>query len=213
MNKTVKIIQNISLGCVLALFSISCDTRGTGLGGSTGGSQDQAGDRTFDQRTGTAAAIVGRPDRERVRYVLRETDYTADHEGIRLILAETVLFDKEDATIKDDAREKLGEVSEVLNYYGNDPIKISGHADDKGDANRNKQLSQQRAEAVKQYLVTNYNIPADRIEAVGYGNEMPASGTDSRISFRDRTRENRRVEIKVITSEAVPTMEEADRDG
>jgi outer membrane protein OmpA-like peptidoglycan-associated protein len=213
MNKIVKIFQNISLGCMLALFSISCDTRGTGVGAATGGKDDQAGNRTLDQRTGTAAAIVGRPDRDRVVYVLRETDYAADHEGIRLILAETVLFDKEDATLKDDAREKLAEVSDVLHYYGNDPIKISGHADDKGDPNRNKQLSQQRAEAVKQYLVTNHNIPADRIEAVGYGNEMPATGTDSRISFRDRNRENRRVEIKVITSEAVPTMEEADRDG
>lgn len=202
------ILKKISFALGLAVLAMGCDTRGTGVGAATGGKDEVEGERTLEERTGTAAAIVGRPDDQRVLYVLSELDHVANHEGIRLILAERILFEPNDATLKEDAREKLEEVSDLLKYYAPDPIKISGHADDKGDPNRNKELSKQRAEAVKQYLVQNFNIDASRIETVGYGNEMPISGQDSRTSgeYAGKDRENRRVEIKVVTTRGTPPL-------
>lgn len=202
MIKPISILKKISVTAVLAAFSLGCDQRGAGT-------DYQSETLDTEESTGTAAAIVGRPAEQRIRYVLDQTDHVADHEGIRIILTESILFEAGEATLKEDAREKMEQVSEVLHYYEGDPIKISGHADDEGDPASNKELSQQRAEAVKQYFVSNFNIAADRIEAVGYGNEFPITGEDSREAFAGKEIENRRVEIKVITTKGVPEGGEA----
>jgi outer membrane protein OmpA-like peptidoglycan-associated protein len=68
-------------------------------------------------------------------------------------------------------------------------ILVAGHTDAKGRAEYNQTLSQRRAEAVREYLVKNFNIPAAKLIPVGYGREklkVPAH------PFAD---ENRRVQV------------------
>jgi len=73
-------------------------------------------------------------------------------------------------------------------------FKVEGHADARGDAERNLKLSQLRAEAVVNYLITQRGILAERLTAVGKGSTEPIN--TSRIDAP----ENRRVTIVTIRS-------------
>ncbi|MCC6214904.1 MAG: OmpA family protein [Polyangiaceae bacterium] len=72
-------------------------------------------------------------------------------------------------------------------------IEIGGHTDDRGDAAKNKALSQKRAEAVLDYLVKKRKIAAERLKAAGYGQEKPIA--DNKTA--DGRQKNRRVEFNV----------------
>lgn len=69
---------------------------------------------------------------------------------------------------------------------------IAGHTDTTGNDAYNKELSQKRADSVKAYLVQKYNIEADRLVAVGYGESKPIYNPDDNDAKRLA---NRRVEI------------------
>ena len=80
----------------------------------------------------------------------------------------------------------------VLKAYPSVNVVLEGHTDATGDATANKALSLQRAEAVKQMLVTG-GVAADRIEAQGYGQDRPVAENNS-----DAGRAlNRRLELVV----------------
>jgi len=66
---------------------------------------------------------------------------------------------------------------------------ISGHTDARGARESNQKLSEERAAAVRAFLVSNFAIPADRLIAVGYGQEKLKNATDA---YAD---ENRRVGV------------------
>jgi OmpA-OmpF porin, OOP family len=81
----------------------------------------------------------------------------------------------------------------VLKAYPTVRVTLEGHTDATGDAASNKTLSLQRAEAVKQML-SNAGIPADRLQAEGYGQERPIASNDTETG---RAR-NRRLELVVV---------------
>jgi outer membrane protein OmpA-like peptidoglycan-associated protein len=66
-------------------------------------------------------------------------------------------------------------------------FKIAGHTDSKGSAEYNQKLSERRAEAVRNYLVFQYDIEPDRIETVGFGKTQlldlskPEDGINRRV--------------------------------
>lgn len=66
---------------------------------------------------------------------------------------------------------------------------VAGHTDAKGRANYNQSLSERRATAIREYLVANFDIPADRLMAVGYGRERLKDPRHPMAA------ENRRVEV------------------
>ncbi|HEU4714942.1 MAG TPA: OmpA family protein [Pyrinomonadaceae bacterium] len=79
-------------------------------------------------------------------------------------------------------------------------IEITGYADSKGNTERNRSLSERRADAVINYLVTTYNLPLRRlVQPFGYGEQNPvadnASGEGRAL--------NRRGEIKVLVSKGL----------
>jgi OmpA-OmpF porin, OOP family len=73
-------------------------------------------------------------------------------------------------------------------------FKVEGHADARGDAERNLKLSQLRAEAVVSYLISQRGILPERLTAVGKGSAEPLNTT------RIDAPENRRVTIVTIRS-------------
>lgn len=109
---------------------------------------------------------------------------------------ETVLFDTDKADVKPSAAAALNQITGSIGQrYGAQQVRVMGFADSRGDKNYNKALSEQRAEAVKSYLVTNGKIAADRVSVEPMGEAMPVA-TNATAAGRQ---ENRRVEIAVRT--------------
>lgn len=76
---------------------------------------------------------------------------------------------------------------------GFDSILVEGHTDSVGDPNYNLSLSQRRAKSVRDYLVKKYALPADKVEALGFGPVRPVADNGN---FQGR-QQNRRVELKI----------------
>jgi OOP family OmpA-OmpF porin len=67
----------------------------------------------------------------------------------------------------------LSKVQKAVRTFGNPVVVVEGHTDSSGSAATNEHLSQQRAEAVKEYLVANQTISAEQITAIGFGSIRP----------------------------------------
>ena len=75
--------------------------------------------------------------------------------------------------------ELLSTVQKSIRTFGEPDVVIEGHTDSTGSDEINEHLSQQRAEAVRQYLVANRTLPYDRIVAVGYGSMRPLASNET----------------------------------
>src|SRR5690606_33300855 len=91
------------------------------------------------------------------------------------------------------SRSKLDAAVDVLKKFPDLRIEISGHTDDKGDEAYNQDLSQRRADAVKDYLVGK-GIDETRIETRGAGEDEPRE-TNATKAGRAK---NRRIEFKLL---------------
>lgn len=82
-----------------------------------------------------------------------------------------VFFEFDSAILKPEAQEVLGNLGEALTYgdLNNYRFQIAGHTDAVGSDDYNLKLSEKRANAVLNYLVTKFGIDASRIDPVGYG--------------------------------------------
>jgi outer membrane protein OmpA-like peptidoglycan-associated protein len=87
----------------------------------------------------------------------------------------------------------LGKVQRTIRAFGEPDVIIGGHTDSTGPEPINEHLSQQRAEAVRQYLVANGTLPYDKIIAVGYGSMRPLA-TNSTEKGRAI---NRRIDVTI----------------
>lgn len=88
----------------------------------------------------------------------------------------------------------LDSLGETMLAFGNTYLQIEGNTDSRGSEAFNKTLSQRRAEAVKAYLVKNFNIDEKRFVTIGRGSSNPiASNADE-----DGRALNRRTDIKVV---------------
>lgn len=125
----------------------------------------------------------------------------------RIEILEKVFFDSGLATIQERSYGLLDSVASVLNAHPEIArIRVEGHTDDRGSAGYNKDLSQRRAEAVRQYLLGR-EVATERLEAVGYGEERPVA---SNATSRGRAT-NRRVEFTIV-GEAPKNVLEAPDD-
>ena len=106
---------------------------------------------------------------------------------------EGIYFDTAKSTIKKKSTAKLDKAVSVLKEFPKLRIEISGHTDDRGNDAYNKQLSADRAAAVKSYLVE-AGIDGGRIETRGAGEEEPR---ESNAKKAGRAK-NRRIEFKLL---------------
>jgi len=108
-------------------------------------------------------------------------------------ILDNVFFDTGKATLKSESNKALNDLYEVMKYKETLYIEISGHTDNVGGEDLNKKLSQDRADAVRNYLVKK-GIAPDRIIAKGYWFTEPIADNDT-----DEGRaKNRRTEVRVI---------------
>lgn len=93
-------------------------------------------------------------------------------------------------------KESLAQLEEIGKALGSQQMKdvqfvVEGHTDNRGDGQRNRRLSEQRAQAVKNFLVERFGIESSKIVTQGFGYSRPKFPNDS----DDNMRQNRRVEI------------------
>ncbi len=112
--------------------------------------------------------------------------------GVVITLSGAVLFATGKYTLLPIAKSKLDEVAKALLDQSFRNIVVEGHTDSKGSVSKNQALSQQRADSVREYLVSK-GIPSDKIKANGLGSSRPIADNDS----ADGRANNRRVEIVV----------------
>jgi OmpA-OmpF porin, OOP family len=111
-----------------------------------------------------------------------------------IVITKQVHFGTGNATILPDSQQLLDSIVDtLLSNPGIKKIEIAGHTDNRGSVETNNQLSQARAEAVKDYLVKN-GVAEDRVAAKGYG---PSKPKVPNITPRNRA-QNRRVEFNIL---------------
>ncbi|HVV16543.1 MAG TPA: OmpA family protein [Polyangia bacterium] len=108
----------------------------------------------------------------------------------KIELKQKIFFDTNKATIQPRSFSLLDEIAQVLRSRPTMTVRIEGHTDSRGKRAHNMQLSQARAESVRQHLV-GLGIDASRLQAQGYGPDQPIE-TNKTAAGREK---NRRVEF------------------
>ena len=111
-----------------------------------------------------------------------------------------VLFDAGKFDLRPEAREDLSKLSGVVLNYPSLRLTIEGHSDTSGKAEVNQTLSEQRANAVRDYLVKQ-GLQAGSVSAQGLGISNPVADNDT----EEGRQKNRRVEI-IVSGEVIGTQ-------
>jgi outer membrane protein OmpA-like peptidoglycan-associated protein len=162
--------------------------------------------RALDERLGGAtaerAALVQRLETEerikaqfeQVEKMFERTEARVFREGNTIILRLVGLtFDSGKADIKQQDFDLLAKVEKAIDVFPRSELIIEGHTDSYGGDESNQRLSQQRAEAVQQYMINAMRIPSYRLIATGYGETNPVANNETE-SGRAR---NRRIDIVI----------------
>lgn len=104
-----------------------------------------------------------------------------------------VTFDTAKATIRPESFSRLDIVVEFMRYKKRARVEIAGHTDNVGNRKANRTLSEKRAQACRDYVVSK-GIDRDRIDAVGFGDERPLVPNDS----DEGRQKNRRIEAREL---------------
>src|SRR5262245_8892278 len=97
--------------------------------------------------------------------------------GLVLTLGD-VLFDTAQATLKPGAASSMDRLAQFMRDNGERRVMIEGHTDSRGEEAYNRQLSERRADAVREALLER-NVDSARIRAVGLGEAYPVASNDS----------------------------------
>ena len=133
---------------------------------------------------------------------LYTVNYKITIEPSRTIVLKNVEYDSNKATLRPSSYKTLNDLVEVMKIKNKMEIEIAGHTDNKGSDKHNQKLSQERADAVRNYLISK-GIEANRIIAKGYGAEEPIAlntnpdGSDN----PDGRQRNRRTEVRIIAQQ------------
>lgn len=137
-----------------------------------------------------APANAARPQPN--RYAARNAETRSDAMHVQAsALSLPVKFAFDSATILAQARPQLDAIAAGIRMLpGEQSVMIEGHTDAVGPDSYNLQLSERRAEAVKQYLISVHGIDASRLKTRGFGENQPLNERDPNSA------ENRRVQFR-----------------
>jgi outer membrane protein OmpA-like peptidoglycan-associated protein len=110
------------------------------------------------------------------------------------VVFEAVEFAKNSASVPDAIRKKLEFVGQFLERYPFCSLVIRGHTDSDGSPAANLKLSQQRADTIRELLLTKFSLDTSRVRAEGYGAGRPVAPNDS----PNNKARNRRVEFEIV---------------
>lgn len=126
-------------------------------------------------------------------------ELTETETEVRIDLAADVLFAFDSAEIEPGAESTLHQAAEVIGEYPDSRVSIEGHTDTKGSEDYNLRLSQARADAVRDWFVSEASLAGERFETRGMGEARPVAPEtrEDGADDPDGRQQNRRVEIRV----------------
>ena len=130
--------------------------------------------------------------REKLRQQLSQVLQTRETAQGLVANMPDVLFDFNKSTLKPSAKERLAKVAGIILAYPDLQLKIDGYTDSVGSEQYNQQLSDERAAAVRDYLISQ-GVSANNVIAQGFGKNDPIASNAS----PEGRQQNRRVEMLV----------------
>ena len=158
--------------------------KGAIIGAAVGGVTGAAIGRQMDKQAEELAMDIDGARVERVG------------EGIAVTFDSGLLFDYDSDVIKGAARENLSNLAASLKKYPKTDLLIVGHTDATGTDSYNQALSERRANAAKNYLISQ-GVTANRINVSGRGESEPIANNEE----ADGRSQNRRVEVAIFAGE------------
>jgi outer membrane protein OmpA-like peptidoglycan-associated protein len=155
------------------------------------------------EQSAQQAAQQAQQARERLKQQLNQVLQTTETARGLIVNMSDVLFDFNKYSLKPDAREKLAKVSGILLAYPNLKLQVEGYTDNIGSDEYNQKLSEQRADSVRDYLVSQ-SVPNGNVTATGYGKNDPIADNSTNAGRA----QNRRVEL-VVSGAAIGIQQSA----
>lgn len=140
--------------------------------------------------------------REKLKDQLNQVLQTKETARGLIVNMSDVLFDFNKYTLKPEAREKLAKVSGILLAYPNLKLQVEGYTDNIGSDEYNQKLSEERADGVRDYLVSQ-SVQQANVTAQGYGKSDPIADNSSNAGRA----QNRRVQL-VVSGDAIGVHQE-----
>lgn len=149
----------------------------------------QAEKERMEAERAREAAKEARQRAEELAKRVNELEAQQTERGLVLTLGD-VLFDVNEASLKSGGERAVMELTNFLQEYQERNVLIEGHTDNTGSDSYNQQLSEERANSVRQALIAN-GIAGSRIRAEGLGEQFPKTSNNSSAGRQ----QNRRVEV------------------
>lgn len=109
-------------------------------------------------------------------------------------------FDTDRSDLRPDAEAALRQVADIIRGYPTLKFQVGGHADSRGNEEHNQELSEARAQAVRNFLVWECGVRDKQLSTHGYGERhLSTAERDG-----DELQANRRVDFRVVNPEAIP---------
>lgn len=148
---------------------------------------------------GAAGAVIGQQmDKQaaKLEEELEDAEIERVGEGIQVTFNSGILFGFDSSELRPEARNNLRTLAQSLEEYPNTEVLVVGHTDAQGANDYNQRLSERRADAAANFLVTQ-GIARYRITTEGRGEVEPVATNET----EDGRQQNRRVEIAIFASE------------
>jgi outer membrane protein OmpA-like peptidoglycan-associated protein len=145
---------------------------------------------------GQSADTAGQSAQEAYNRVDKLNGVIANLDNYKSVADVNVTFGFDKSVLTADDRKTLDDFAASLADKRNYILAVTGGTDTTGDANYNYNLSQRRADAVVNYLATQYNIAPHKFYLIGIGEDQQVA-SDNTASGRAK---NRRVEVKLMTN-------------
>ena len=174
---------------------------GAVAGAAIGGKDHRAGGALIGAAGGAlAGGLVGRYLDQQARELeeIPGAEVQRRDDSLLVNFSDAILFETGKSQLMPGAYDRLRAVARTLNNYPKSQVIVKGHTDSTGSDALNQRLSEERAERVRTFMISEAVAP-QRITAIGFGESMPLASNSNEAGRQ----QNRRVEIEIRPHEEV----------
>lgn len=201
----------VSTLCVLLVAACTTPGKRTAIGAGAGAAVGAGAGALISHATGgksgtgaligglaglAAGGALGNYYDKQAKELAAIADVVKGPNGIQVFLKNDILFDVGSAALSSQSMSTLNDLNRVFKKYPKNRIVVQGYTDSTGSDEYNQTLSEQRAQAVYNYLVSN-GLKTLSIKYVGYGKANPIASNDT----EEGRAKNRRVVLSITANE------------